>query len=191
MCDKSCINFGIENLHSEQVKDKRVLEIGSYDFNGSLKNHVLSLDPIDYIGVDIIEGKNVDVICKAENLLDIYGKESFDVIITTEMLEHVFDWKRVINNIKLMCKHGGTILITTRSYGFPLHGYPFDHWRYETYDMKYIFSDFNEHGKTTIQNDPQNRGVFVYLQKPIKPIDFRMINIDDYRLYNIIYDLRI
>jgi len=36
----------------------------------------------------------------AENLIKRFGPESFDVVIATELLEHVIDWRRVINNMK-------------------------------------------------------------------------------------------
>ena len=83
----------------------------------------------------------MDVICKAEDMLDVFGKDSFDVIISTELLEHVLDWRKVINNFKNVCKRDGIIVITTRSYGCLYHGHPYDFWRYEIEDMKHIFSD--------------------------------------------------
>lgn len=191
MCSPACIDFGCRNITYEEIHGKRVLEIGSLNFNGTLRNSILENDPVDYIGVDLVHGEGVDVICRAENLLGVYGESSFDVIISTETLEHIFEWKKVINDIKTMCCHGGSIIITTRSYGFPSHGWPDDHWRFETYDMKYIFSDFKEHGTLIVEKDNADVGVFVKAVKPVKPIDFRRINIDDYRLYNIVYDLRI
>lgn len=187
MCNVACIQFGMNNISPTDIKNKRVLEIGSLDFNGSLREYILSLEPSEYIGTDIVSGKGVDVICRAEDLLGIYGPESFDLIISTEAIEHIFDWRSTINNIKSLCKLNGSILITTRSYGFPLHGWPHDHWRFETYDLKYIFSDFT---KVMVQKDP-DFGSFIKARKPDKYIDYRQINLSDYYLYNIIYDLRI
>jgi SAM-dependent methyltransferase len=172
-------------LSPPEIKDKRIIELGSYDVNGSLRPYIESNGPKEYIGVDLYPGKYVDVLCYAEDVLGVYGPESFDIIVTTEMLEHVFNWRKIINNMKIMCKSGGIILITTRSYGFGLHGWPYDHWRYETHDMKYIFSDFQN---VIIESDP-DKGVFVKARKP--QYDFRPVILDDYYLYNIVYDLRI
>jgi SAM-dependent methyltransferase len=191
MCSKDCILFGTASLKPENITGKRIIELGSFNINGSLQDYVKSHNPEKYIGVDLYEGDGVDVICKAEDVIGIYGEKSFDIIITTELIEHVFDWKKVINNMKLMCKNGGIIVITTRSFGFPKHGWPSDHWRFERYDMKYIFSDFNEHGSVYIENDKTMPGVFVKVVKPAKDCDFRLLKLDDYKLYNMIYDLRI
>jgi len=48
-----------------------------------------------------------------EELVEHFGTESFDVIIATELLEHVKDWRLVINNMKQVLKPGGYIYITT------------------------------------------------------------------------------
>jgi 2-polyprenyl-3-methyl-5-hydroxy-6-metoxy-1,4-benzoquinol methylase len=78
-------------------------------------------------------------VVNAENLVKEFGKNSFDVVISTEMLEHVVEWKPVIANMKQVVKPGGVIVITTRSQGFPFHEYPVDAWRFEVSDMKRSF----------------------------------------------------
>jgi 2-polyprenyl-3-methyl-5-hydroxy-6-metoxy-1,4-benzoquinol methylase len=80
----------------------------------------------------------------AERLVDYFGPESFDVVISTEVIEHVFDWRLIINNIiKSVLRRGGFIYLTTRSRDFPYHAHSHDHWRYETSDMVEIFRDFD------------------------------------------------
>ena len=49
----------------------------------------------------------------------------------------------------------------------------------------------NEHGSVVIEKDNMDIGVFVMVQKPKYVYDYRLLNLDDYRLYNIVYDLRI
>jgi len=141
MCSPACINFGKQNLSESEIKGKSVIEVGSYNVNGSLRTYITSLKPQSYLGVDISEGPGVDKICKAEDLVTMFGENSFDIVISTEMLEHVEDWRIVIHNLKMLLKENGILLITTRSKGFAYHGYPHDYWRYELEDMKQIFRD--------------------------------------------------
>jgi len=104
------IEFFIENIQKEEFKDKMVLEVGSKYVNGSVRPLIEKfLMPKKYIGVDIEKGKFVDVVCDAENLVDYFGKETFDVVISTELLEHVKDWRKVINNMKEVLKSNGYI----------------------------------------------------------------------------------
>lgn len=180
MCHPSCIVFGAINLTKEDIQRKRVLEIGSYDVNGSIRSLVESLSPSEYMGVDLQEGPGVDLVCSAEELLNCFPLESFDVVISTEMIEHVKDWKKVISNIKNVCKKGGIILLTTRSYGFPYHPSPTDFWRFEIDDMETIFSDCEI---LTLEKDREFPGVFIKIRKPI---DFKEKDLSNYELYSII-----
>lgn len=185
MCHDSCIIFGKIGLTKEDIKGKRVIEIGSLNVNGSLRPFVTSLEPSLYIGIDIEEGPGVDIVCNADDIIEKFGKESFDVVISTELLEHVKDWKKVVSNIKNICKPGGIILITTRSYGFPFHSYPYDFWRYELEDMANIFSDCNI---LLLEKDLQQPGIFIKIKKHD---NFVEKDLSDYMLYNIIYNNRI
>lgn len=183
MCNAYCISFGAINLKPEEIKGKRVIEVGSYETNGSLRSLVESYHPSEYIGVDIAEGPGVDVIGKAEDILDRFGKESFDIVISTELLEHIRVWRDGIHNIKNICKAGGIILITTRSYGCLYHGHPYDFWRYELEDMKHIFSDCQIE---KLEKDPA-KGIFI---KAKKTHDFMEKNLADYKLYSILLNKR-
>jgi len=176
--------FGTSNLSKEEIQGKTVIEIGSYDVNGSLRLYVQSLSPSEYIGVDIKKGPGVDVVCDAENIVDKFGKEAFDVVISTELLEHVRNWRKVISNIKNICKPNGLMLITTRSIGFPYHGYPYDFWRYEIEDMKQIFSDQEI---LVLNGDPECPGVFIKVRKPNK---FKENDLSKLKLYSIILNRR-
>lgn len=180
MCHPSCIVFGAVNLKESDIIGKRVIEIGSYDVNGSIRSIIKSLKPSEYVGVDLLEGPGVDLVCRAEELLDCFSRDSFDVVISTEMIEHVHNWRKVISNIKNICKPGGIILLTTRSYGFPYHPSPTDFWRFELEDMEYIFSDCEI---IVLEKDNEFPGVFIKLRKPS---NFKEKDLSGYKLYSII-----
>ena len=141
MCHSSVMEFGKSHMTEAVVRGRRVLEVGSYDVNGSLRGHVVDRGPAEYVGIDIAEGPGVDLVCSACEIVARFGEASFDVIVSTEMLEHAGDWRSSINNMKSCLRVGGHLLLTTRSKGFPYHNPP-DHWRFEVADMAQIFSDF-------------------------------------------------
>ena len=184
MCHGSCVIFGVLNLSNNDIEGKKVIEIGSYDVNGSLRSFFERLKPEQYIGIDLEKGPCVDIICDAEEVLNRFGSESFDVIISTEVIEHVKDWQKVISNIKGICKKEGVILITTRSYGFPYHPTPTDFWRFENEDMKEIFADCEI---LALESDKEYAGVFIKVRKPY---DFVEKDLSNYKLYSMITGTR-
>ncbi len=178
MCNEACIDFAVAQLHEDDVKGKKVLEVGAQDVNGSVRSLVEALGPASYLGVDLERGPGVDEVCRAEDLLGRYGPESFDVVISTEMLEHVSNWRTVLNNLKRVVAPGGVLLLTTRSKGFGFHGYPFDFWRYEMTDMAVLFSDFSIEALIPDRCSP---GV---LFKGRKPSNFQERDLSAYPLYS-------
>ena len=164
MCDARVLEFFISSTVSEDFNDKRILEVGSRYVNGSVRPYVLKISkPRCYIGVDIEDGLLVDIVVPVEKLVERFGEDSFDVVISTELLEHVLDWRTAFDNMKRVLKRGGCILLTTRSRDFPLHGHPDDFWRYEVDDMRKILSDFQI---TKIVSDELSHGTYARAIKP-------------------------
>jgi SAM-dependent methyltransferase len=160
---QSILEFLSSNISREEVFAKSVLEAGSLNVNGSPREVVSRHSPSMYIGVDCWFGKDVDIVCNVESIESVFGKEEFDVVISTEMLEHVENWRAVVSQLKRVTKIGGLLIVTTRSPGFPYHPYPIDKWRYTVNHMRRIFSDMDI---KKLQDDPMAPGVFVKVQKP-------------------------
>jgi len=179
----SVYEFIIQNSVTKEFQGKRILEVGPG--NASVRPFVERfLRPKKYIGVDIKHGKYVDKIVSAEKLLHVFGPESFDVIISTELLEHVVDWRCVINNMKMVLKKGGCMYITTRSLGYPYHGYLSDFWRFELEDMLKIFSDFQI---IVLKKDPETPGVFL---KARKSLDYKPNDLSGIAIYSVVLGKR-
>ena len=185
MCDSSAVEFFANVVQADEFREKRVLEVGSLYVNGSVRPIVEKIGrPSGYIGIDIKEGKFVDMVLPAEEILSKFGDEAFDAVISTEMIEHVENWRQAIDNMKSVLKAEGSIFITTRSKGFKMHGYPHDFWRFEIDDMKRIFSDF------MIENlmpDPQFPGIFLRARKPQS---WQRRSLEGVRLYSVILGKR-
>jgi hypothetical protein len=85
--------------------------------------------------------------------------------------------------MKSVLKCGGYIYITTRSYGFPYHAYPYDFWRYEIEDMRKIFRDFEI---IKLVKDHEAPGVFLKAKK----ISNILIDLSNIALYSMILGRR-
>jgi len=184
MCNSACLDFGRTKLTGSDVTGKRVIEIGAVDINGSLRPDVEALGPSEYLGIDIAEGPGVDEVCNVYDLVERYGPESFDVAISSEMIEHVHDWRKAISQIKQILRPEGVLVMTTRSIGFPYHDYPYDYWRYELDDMRAIFSDMTIEALEPDTDDP---GVLV---KARKPEGFVENDLSEHALYSMIINDR-
>ncbi len=155
--NQTVLDFIRRRLPADTVKGRRVLEVGSYDVNGSPRSVVGPLGPSGYVGVDIQAGPGVDMTCDATALEAAFGRDSFDLVISTEMVEHLEDWRGAVRQMKAVLKPGGRLLITTRSPGFPYHPHPVDCWRFTKEDFARIFGDMEIE---EICDDPKEPGVF-------------------------------
>jgi len=91
--------------------NRRVLEVGSRDINGSPRD---SFENCEYIGCDWRAGPGVDVVGFAHELT--FPDASFDVVISTETLEHDVHWRETLIAMRRMLKPGGLLLVTTAAF---------------------------------------------------------------------------
>jgi SAM-dependent methyltransferase len=185
MCSAGVTRFAQRVLSPADIADLAVLEVGAMDINGSLRPFLSSLVPKSYLGVDIRPGPSVDEVCDAGALVARYGERAFDIVATTEMLEHVQHWRAAVSNMKRVLKPNGVLLLTTRSEGFPYHGFPHDFWRFSVDDARVIFGDLTIE---TLEADPSKPGIFL---KARRPVDFAERPLDDIELLSMIKGRRI
>lgn len=144
------------------LAEKHVLEVGSKDENGTVRDFFHR----GYVGVDIRDGKGVDQIAHAAHLP--FAARSFEVVVSTEMLEHdTLPW-RSLSEMRRVLKRGGVLLLTCRGFNpagcFGYHGYPDDYWRFTVGGMTAMLRDVGFRAPEVIP-DPQFPGVFVLARK--------------------------
>lgn len=104
-------------LFTSTNNEKRVLDCGSLDING---NNRFMFPNFEYIGIDVAEGKNVDIICPIHEYDE--KDESFDAIVSTECFEHDMFYEKSLQNIVRLLKSGGIFVFTCATTGRPVHG---------------------------------------------------------------------
>lgn len=114
----------------------RVLEVGSYDVNGTIRD-TLGIT----VGVDMREGPGVDIVVSAYSLVAEFGVESFDSVVSCDVLEHIEDWKLAMEQMWEVLKPDGFLLLTMANPDKGRHAYPDDYWRFTMEQFKKLFGD--------------------------------------------------
>lgn len=109
--------LSVKNRFPKHFHKCLVLDLGSLDINGS---NAGIFDDCCYLGVDVAVGPNVDVVCRAHELA--LPNETFDVVISTEMLEHDMFYPASLQNMVRLLKPGGLLVISCATTGRPEHG---------------------------------------------------------------------
>lgn len=110
----------VKSFFPEFFKNVIVLEIGSLNINGTVRDFFEDT-PI-YIGIDLIEGLGVDLVCAGKDYEFKPGDEGWDMVISTECFEHDKDWKETFQNMINLTHDGGMVLFTCASTGRHEHG---------------------------------------------------------------------
>lgn len=88
------------------------LELGAYDRNGSARD----LWPdVTWTGLDLVAGPGVDIVADArwwDPATDHRCVRPFDIVLCTELLEHVAGWGAVIDTAAQALRPGGLVVIT-------------------------------------------------------------------------------
>lgn len=92
------------------------------------------------VALDLHPGPGVHVVGDAQALG--FADASFDVVLCTEMLEHVPEPQRAIDEMRRVLRPGGLLLLTTR-FLFPIHDAPHDYFRYTKYGLRHLLRRFD------------------------------------------------
>jgi SAM-dependent methyltransferase len=119
--------------------DSVVLEVGSYNVNGTLRDFC----PPDcrWIGIDHEPGPGVDKVFQGLTLP--FENASVDVVVSTSCLEHDRFFWNTFTEMARVCRPGGYIYINAPSNG-AVHRYPVDCWRFYP-DAAQALADWSEH----------------------------------------------
>ena len=101
----------------DMFRDKSVLEVGSQNINGTIRD---LFEGGSFVGIDINQAMDVDLVIPGEIVQ--FPDSSFDVIVTTECLEHASKWQEILQNIIRQLKPGGFLIMTFAHPGRSAHG---------------------------------------------------------------------
>ncbi len=132
-----------------------VLEVGALNVNGSVRPFFKG----PYVAVDFREGRGVDLVMDGHDLR--FDDASFDVVVSTEMIEHDSAFWQSLAEMGRVLRPGGHLLLTTRGNGFQLHSHPYDYWRFMP-DSGGLLMGLASCSLVDTVADARDRGVFVH-----------------------------
>ena len=113
----------------------RVLDVGcgKQPFRSLVEEHheYTAIDHIDQVS----DGSVTQLPIDSNDRMAFEGLGKFDVVLCTEVLEHVFDLRQAFENFKIISKKG-TIVFISSPFFYPLHEEPYDHWRLTPYTLR-------------------------------------------------------
>ena len=124
--------ISLDRFIASHATARRTLDIGAQ--NGPYAAHFphrVALDIRRGIGVQIIGDTQALGIADA----------TFDVVLCTEVLEHLPEPQQAVDEMFRVLKPGGQLLLTTR-FLFPIHDAPHDYFRYTKYGLRHLLRRF-------------------------------------------------
>lgn len=124
----SILDFIARIKARDNVFSGHVLEVGSFNVNGSPRP--LFSDALTYLGIDLAGGPGVDIVMDACDLSTAWPSVAFDTALCCETLEHCLRPWIVLDEMKRVLRPRGYLWISTPTFGFPLHRFPLDCYRF-------------------------------------------------------------
>lgn len=134
----SVLKFVTRWVDTLDLSRRSTLELGAYNENGSVK----PLFHGRYVGVDMRPGPDVDLVINAHDIVNVFGLSRFDVVVSTEMLEHDDAFWMTFAAVNRVLKADGFFIVTARGIGFERHDYPSDYYRFTEEALMRLFERF-------------------------------------------------
>lgn len=122
----------LDRFIADHASSRRTLDIGA-------QNGPYAAQFPRRIGLDIQPGAGVHIIGDAQALC--IRDRAFEVVLCTEVLEHLPEPQRAIDEMYRVLEPGGELLLTTR-FLFPLHDTPHDYFRFTKYGLRHLLRRF-------------------------------------------------
>ncbi len=90
----------------------------------------------EYVGVDVVASPAADIVGAVESLP--IADESFDVVLCTQVLEHVDDPAAAVRELHRVTRPGGRVLASTHGV-MVFHPNPNDYWRWTHTGLRRLF----------------------------------------------------
>lgn len=123
----------LDRFVQEHASAARTLDIGAQTgpYAASFPNRV---------PIDLTARPGILVVTDAQRLA--FRDASFDVILCTEVLEHIPEPQRAIDEMFRVLAPGGKLVLTTR-FLFPIHDAPHDYFRFTKYGLRHLLRRFD------------------------------------------------
>ena len=145
--------FSYGALQQREVRDRDVLEIGATD----LLHLIHAKGPARSL-------INVPTESAGTDLYQTYGRDAFDVVVSTEVLHRAYDWHFALLNHVAVLRENGVLVLTTRAPGCPYQDSP-DWWRFTQEHFAEAVARLGLQ-LVVLMPDPEYNGVFLKVRKP-------------------------
>ena len=119
-----------------------ILEMGTRRIDGSppTVRRALAHPTSKYIATDFQSGLDVDVVADAHKFSKCFPPDSFDMVLSCSVYEHLTRPWIVTNEIAKILKPGGWLFIQTH-HAFPIHAFPNDYYRFSRQALETLCED--------------------------------------------------
>jgi SAM-dependent methyltransferase len=128
------LNIELRRLF-KRLKPGKILDVGSKE--SPYKKY---LPCLQYMRLDIDKNTNPDICCDIHHIQ--FQSDYFDIVIATEVLEHLHEPQQAVNEIKRVLKPGGTCILSTK-FIHQYHPDPGDYFRFTWDSLNYFFRTFS------------------------------------------------
>ena len=119
----------------KKLKPGIVLDVGAKD--SPYKDYI---PHTKYLRLDISKKTKPDIVGDIQNFKT---RKRFDIVIMTEVLEHLSNPKKAIDNIYKILHPGGVCILST-CFFYPYHPDPKDYYRFTKDSLYYLFKKFKK-----------------------------------------------
>lgn len=131
----------LEKEYSEIKANESVITIGAGRKVNEILQKYSEIEGFTFVSFDIDEKRNSDII--GDICFYNFKEMKFDVIVISEVLEHVPYLHLAIRNIHQILKKEGRLILTV-PFIFPIHDRPYDYYRYTRYGLEFLLKEFRE-----------------------------------------------